>query len=250
MYGIQGGTGKASLAAASTFLDAFVQFRQRLGLPASVVDLGAVGGDTEQLSIPGNVNDGTREHVIQEHDFLECLHLAIRSSSQPAPLQATKMTSDGFVCPSHFVVGLGPRHPQGNLGSNSGENNGSGDDGVLDTANGSNDSAELPKFMEKAKRDPTILDDECKVAEFFATQVAECLKTLLIFCEDTALSLDQGLSDLGVDSLISIELQSWWTQNLCSHVSVPELTKSPSMLDLGRLARTRLVESLQMNGHA
>ena len=40
IYGIHGNPGQANYAAASTFLDAFVQFRQNLGLPASVIDLG------------------------------------------------------------------------------------------------------------------------------------------------------------------------------------------------------------------
>jgi NADPH:quinone reductase-like Zn-dependent oxidoreductase len=42
IYGIQGNPKQANYAAASTFLDAFVQFRQQHGLPASVIDLGVM----------------------------------------------------------------------------------------------------------------------------------------------------------------------------------------------------------------
>ena len=42
LCGLVGQPGQANYAAANTFLDAFAQYRQSLGLPASVLDLGPV----------------------------------------------------------------------------------------------------------------------------------------------------------------------------------------------------------------
>ncbi|KAL1961386.1 hypothetical protein VTO42DRAFT_114 [Malbranchea cinnamomea] len=246
--GVQGNPGQAHTAAASSFLDAFVQYRQGQGLPASVVDLGVVEDSRQPLS-----SDNTQTPVIREHDFLEALHLAIRSSTRPAATAPTVASS--FVNQSQFAVGAG-RNPRDvrELGL------GLGSHATRDAADGANDAGNssgggntaLLTFMENAKRDPsTLLNDADATAEFLASQVAECLKTLLIFSDESALSLSRGLSDLGVDSLISIELQSWWAQNLGSHVTVSELTQTPSLLELGKLARTRLLENLKIpNGHS
>lgn len=58
IYGIQGNPKQANYAAASTFLDAFVQFRQQQGLPASVIDLGVmedIGFVSQHTSILENL---------------------------------------------------------------------------------------------------------------------------------------------------------------------------------------------------
>jgi hypothetical protein len=44
MSGIIGMPGQANYAAATTFMDAFVQYRHSQHLPASVIDVGAVDG--------------------------------------------------------------------------------------------------------------------------------------------------------------------------------------------------------------
>jgi hypothetical protein len=71
----------------STFLDAFVQFRQNLGLPDSVNDLGVmedIGCVSRHPAILENLRRAGAQ-LISENDFLESLQLAIRSSSLDPP---------------------------------------------------------------------------------------------------------------------------------------------------------------------
>lgn len=242
IYGVQGNPKQANYAAASTFLDAFVQFRQQLGLPASVIDLGVmedIGFVSQHPTILENLRRAGAQ-LIRENDFIGALQLAVRASSQPAPAPPT--LASGYVNRAQFVVGLG-QHPPDARGL------GLKVDGTIQGQNNTQavvkeDGDALKQFMENATRDPSSLEDETAVAEFLAAQVAECLKTLLIFSDSSDLNLKLGLAELGVDSLIAIELQTWWIQNFATNVTILELTKSASVMDLGKLARSRILEEL------
>ncbi|KAI8933687.1 hypothetical protein NX059_009406 [Plenodomus lindquistii] len=250
IYGIQGNPNQANYAAASTFLDAFVQFRQGLGLPASVIDLGVmedVGYVSQRPAILESLRRAGAQ-LLCENDFLKSLQLGIRASSAPAPLLPTDLSS-AYVNRAQFVVGLGQHPPDARgLGlKRAGANDSHQGPGKRATAQSQDSTGEdddvLRRFLEGAKRDPSSLNDELGVTQFLAKQVAECLKGLLIFGDSSSLDLGLGLADLGVDSLVAIELQSWWIDNFGTHVTVLELTKSASIIELGKLARCRLLET-------
>ncbi|RYP85129.1 hypothetical protein DL769_001033 [Monosporascus sp. CRB-8-3] len=252
IYGVQGNPKQANYAAASTFLDAFVQFRQQLGLPASVVDLGVmedIGFVSQNTAILKNLRRAGAQ-LIREKEFLGSLQLAIRASLTPAPALPTATST--YINRAQFVVGLG-QHPPDARGLDlkvDGSNTNQSGEATHKEIDGSDD--ELQRFMADVLRDPTrsLLEDEAGATQFLAGQVARCLKTLLIFSDNSDLELDQGMADLGVDSLIAIELQSWWVQNLASHVTILELTKSASILELGKLARSRILQGVNVpNGH-
>ncbi|KAI0202478.1 hypothetical protein F4808DRAFT_468584 [Astrocystis sublimbata] len=241
IYGVQGNPKQANYAAASTFLDAFVQFRQQQGLPASVVDLGVVediGFVSQNTVILENLRRAGAQ-LIREKDFLGSLQLAIEASPIPAPLPSA---TSSYVNGAQFVVGLG-QHPPDARGLGLKLDGSTMNQHVEATKNEDDQEGELQAFME-AVRDPTssVLQDETAAAQFLAGQVARCLKTLLIFSDNADLDLGQGMADLGVDSLIAIELQSWWVQSLGSHVTIFELTNSASILELGKLALSRILE--------
>lgn len=242
IYGVQGNPKQANYAAASTFLDAFVQFRQQLGLPASVIDLGVmedIGFVSQHPAILENLRRAGAQ-LIRENDFLGSLQLAIRASSESTPSLPTIASS--YVNRAQFVVGLGQHPPDARgLGLKVDGTNQAGDP-TQPVAKEAGDA--LLWFMENAMRDPSSLEDETAVAHFLAAQVAECLKTLLIFSDSSDLNLELGLAELGVDSLIAIELQSWWIENFATHITILELTKSASIVELGKLARSRILEGL------
>lgn len=252
IYGVQGNPKQANYAAASTFMDSFVAYRHGMGLAASVIDLGVmedIGFVSENKPMLDSLKRAGAQ-LIGEKDFLGALGLAIRSGAPTA----NKENGKGLINKGQFVVGLGQHAPDArrigmdtNLGSSSGT---SGDVGVSTSGGGGKaDSGgknnALREFISRLKRDgASALADEQAAVQFLAEQVGECLKTLLIFSDSADLNLKLGLSELGVDSLIAIELQSWWVQQLGVSVTILELTNSPSVLDLGRLARKRLLDQM------
>lgn len=244
IYGIHGNPRQANYAAASTFLDAFVQFRQNLGLPASVIDLGVME-DIGYVSQHPAILESLRRagaQLIRENDFLESLQLAIQSSLVEVP--PLPSTTNSYINRAQFVVGTAQHPPDARGQGLKGNRNQEISDKSLDT-NGKDDSAAaLQRFMDNLKTDPAALEDTEAVDEFLAMQVADCVKSLLVFSDNSELSTSQKLADLGLDSLIAVELQSWWMLNLGTHVSVLELTKSGSILELGKLARVRIAEEL------
>lgn len=243
VYGVQGNPRQANYASASTFLDAFVQYRQSLGLPASVMDLGVVediGYVSEHPTLLQNLRRAGAQ-LIRENDFLDSLHLAIRSSclrQTPPPTM-----TNPYVNPAQFVVGLGQHPPDARGTGLKVLEAGGPSESTLNPLKEENVN-ELQQFMDKAKDDPASLDDEAAVAEFVAVQVAECMKTLLVFTDTSNFNLNRGLSDLGVDSLIAIELQNWVAQTFGTHLSILELTTRASLLELGSLIRSRILKRL------
>jgi aryl carrier-like protein len=59
---------------------------------------------------------------------------------------------------------------------------------------------------------------------------------------DDSIDVLHTLTDVGVDSLVAIEVRNWWKQNFGVEVSVLELRDGGSIQRLGELAVQRLKE--------
>ena len=74
---------QANYASANTFLDAFVKFRTRMGLPCTSFNIGVVEGAgylVEDDELPKKMK-GTGWRAVQEPELLEVLRTVIRRSS-------------------------------------------------------------------------------------------------------------------------------------------------------------------------
>jgi hypothetical protein len=250
--GIRGNHGQANYASANTFLDAFVRYRQQLNLPASVIDLGLVVDIGYAAERPKLLEELIRggSPMIDEKDFLDSFNLAIQSSR--LPLEKLPTHTSGFVNRAQFVVG-GIQRPfdaraQGLVRIyNHTLANDSAETGQTSSSRGGENN-EMQQFMDKVSADPKYLQEEASASErFLAIQIFRAVKCLLISDtgdHDADLIESASMSDLAVDSLMAIELQSWWRRSMGTQVSVLELTQDSSAFNLAKLARTRLLEAL------
>ena len=261
LSGLIGQIGQVNYAASNTFLDAFVQFRHGFGLPASVLDIGVmsdIGYISEKPSVLAQLRSVGMQ-TLEEQDLLDALHLAI-VRSRPPPSAAhiindrtnTERWVHGFSNPAQLAIGLklnvrlnDPKNKtlwkrdarMSRYFSVEGSN-------PLPTAQISNASNEaLVSFLTTLTTNTSGLDDEKESAEFLAGQIGKQLLNFMLLT-DSAEEIDVGKapSDLGVDSLVSIEIRNWWRQMFGFEINVLEILNAKSIRALGEMAATGLRE--------
>ncbi|KAI0199508.1 putative polyketide synthase [Astrocystis sublimbata] len=252
LFGSHAGTlgyyGQSNYASANTFLDGFVQYRRSLGLAASVMDIGAVD-DVGFVARTQSVLDtlaNTSGRMLTEQDFLDCLQLAIARSpvlQQHAPASSLEggycnrsQITQVLECslpitdPNNNIIWK--RDPRmaiyRNIERATTSHEGSGSDS-------------LRPFMTSLMQDPQRFDDQ-DTAAFLAQQVAARVSAFLMRGDENGVGLDQTLSEVGVDSLVAIEVRNWWKTNFGVDVSVLELMNGGTIGRLGGLAAARLKE--------
>ncbi|KAM7184617.1 polyketide synthase [Naviculisporaceae sp. PSN 640] len=259
--GIVGNYGQANYAASNTFMDAFVQYRRARGLPASVIDIGAVDevGYISRTPAARENMLASAGKLITEQAFLDCLQLTIARSalsSQGTPLASAGDQYAGYTNPSQVTQALECRlpimHPENaiiwkrdprwaiyrNIEKTSSDGAAAGGESVS--------GGKLKTFLMSIRSEPGQLETPA-AAEFLASEIRNRVSTFLMRGEiqddgneESRLNVGLTLSEAGVDSLVAIELRNWWKQNLGVEVSVLELMNGGSMRRLGDLAVSRL----------
>ena len=102
----------SSYAAGNTFQDAFVQYRQNLGLPASVLDVGVmadIGYVSQNLDVEKNMRT-TGMWFLTEQDLLDALHLSIITGKvSPRQNQNPEQNPSSTSYTSNAQLGIGFR---------------------------------------------------------------------------------------------------------------------------------------------
>ena len=241
--GIIGNIGQANYASASTFMDSFTQYRTGLGLAASTIDLGAVfdigfvsKNDTllRQMKTMGF-------HGVNEKDILDALVVA---TAKPSPKIASLSDS---ADPSTFVLGLASTSPLSNDDSRvlwrrdprfAAYHNGR--TGSTE-ASASGGSENIKAFLSSARADPTVLKTP-EAANMLARAIGTKVLSLL-FKPESELDTSVGLVELGMDSLVSVELRSWWKQTFNLDISVLQMMGMGTLEVLGKHAAEGLIRA-------
>ncbi|CAH0054501.1 unnamed protein product [Clonostachys solani] len=247
--GAVGQPGQANYASANTFLDAFVQYRESLGLVASVIDIGAVadiGVITQTRGLMSKMKS-TGFKGVQEQELLDAIDLAIaRGGAQT--LEKNSNSGLSWSSQSTFVLGLGSDQP---LKSSSNRtvwrndrrmaiyHNKSGTSGPSDATASSNQA--LKAAIAGALADSSALKS-ADFGEYLAMEIGKKLLDLLLKPYDD-LNTARPLVDLGLDSLVAIELRAWWKQLFGFDISVLEMLGMGSLHALGQRAVEGLSES-------
>ncbi|KAL0932749.1 polyketide synthase [Colletotrichum truncatum] len=225
--------GQANYSAANTYLDAFVQYRHKVGLPASIIDLGVVG-DVGYLLERDDLYEGFKNggfFFLKEQDVLDYTAIAIGHStggpyssfclgglSEKAlsdPSNRVNWKRDVRFAQSHYF-----HKAKETGGGESTEDNGT------------------EAFVTLARSDPTTLRDSTSVTGLAQLISATLSHLMLRPVEDFPLS--ESLTSIGLDSIISIELVDWIHQQFHVGMTSMEVTQCASLIHLAE----KIIEQL------
>ncbi|RDA95780.1 hypothetical protein CP533_5176 [Ophiocordyceps camponoti-saundersi (nom. inval.)] len=238
---VYGPPGQANYASANTFLDSFVQYRHSLGLPCSVIDLGATD-EVGFLSLSENAKIRTRlkeigQHFLQEQDMLDAVDISINRSHSPKPPPSD--LSHGFTSMGQLVTGLkSPKLMSDPMNMLQWKR----DIRIgfyrqlesADAADKSSDNDALRDLLNAAARDASILDEPLRQG-IITKEIARTLCSFMLL-DEKALQLTTDFATLGIDSLVSIEIRNWWQRVFGVEISVLEIVNAGTVKRLGEVA--------------
>lgn len=211
---IYGSPGQASYAAANAFLDVLAQYRRGLGLPALTLNLGAldaVGHVAQRPELATYLaNMGIPPMPPQEVlDVLERLLGSDTAQAGVARLDFKRLAGGPLrdVAPPRFKDLLAAAR-----GAGGGQKQ---------------QDRELLQSLEKA----TTLAEREKL--LIAALVQEMSRVLGV--PPDRFEVDRPLSELGLDSLMTVELINWVEEVLDFRLPTVELMKNPTTVDMARL---------------
>lgn len=239
LSGLNGQPGQSNYAGANTFLDAFAQYRNNMGLAASAIDIGAVAdmgyAARDEALLQRLIMNGYSG--VTETEMIEAFDVAA-SQVCNSSRSAVDTRRKPFIDQNTFATGFGSTMSLSNPDSRSwwkkdirmaiwhNINDGTDDKGE--------DGDGLKSFLTGAKQDPDLLRKPESVA-YVAMEVGKQLMNLLLKPEDD-IDITLPLDQLGLDSLVGIELRSWWTRTFGFNISVLQLLGSGSLEGLGKQA--------------
>lgn len=219
--GTMGFASQANYAAANTFLDSFVQYRHSQGLPASVIDLGFmadIGYAAEQSPQTLNIVNTMDIQIIEEKELLQALEISVFAQS-PHPS-------------SQLVVGLGT---MGNIKeiqwSHEGRLSRWKNTSVTNKAARSSQSHALQSLLGEIQKNPKLLDEQ-STHDKITIELGKVVAAHLAYAEDLS---KEELSNIAIDSLMSIEIRSWFRRNAGIDISLVEISNAGTV---GGLADT------------
>lgn len=234
--GLGGNFGQANYNAANAFLDTFVRYRKYMNLPAWAIDVGAM----QEIG-----------HFSQDKDLvkkaLACSIEMLDESYLVDALQVAMLKSKGSES-GQFAIGLGTSKPPPDSGNHPlwprdarftvNKNL----QWKSDKAN-TTTIVDLRSFVEDIKKDPSILDSpESK------KRIAKELRALI----GPRAGLDENADDeeidnIAIDSLMSIEIRSWFRRNLSLDVPLIEISNAKTVGGLTATTLNALRSKYQSN---
>ncbi|KAI0012628.1 hypothetical protein F4779DRAFT_614355 [Xylariaceae sp. FL0662B] len=225
--------GQANYNAANTFLEAFCQYRNGLGLAASAIavspidDIGVVvGNDKARRNLRSNGLQFLNEREVLEYFHLGILHRA------PTPI-IMGLHSDTHLDDAADRVAWKKDRRMGLYHNIARENN---------AEDNSNEGNELRDFIANATTKPSELDTAASAA-FLAMEIGKRVYSFMLKpIEEVDISL--SLVDVGLDSLMAVEMRRLWNQMFGTTISVLEIMSLGALENFGKLAAQGLKQRL------
>lgn len=241
--GLHGWYGQASYAAGNSYQDDFVQFRHSQGLAASVLDLGPIediGMLFENPELARRMRS-TWPRFLSEIELFEALELAI-VRSRPGTMDSQIISR---LRPSIASMDANSNLPWANdarfLVYRNLEEDTCGNTTPSPLSN------LLSDFLTSCSRDPSILTTETAFTTLSRELLLRICSFLAVGEEEQEALLKANFSELtllnlGVDSMVAIEIRAWWRQRLGVEVSVLQILDCGNVKGLGVLAVHSLKE--------
>ncbi|KAF4632900.1 hypothetical protein G7Y89_g5221 [Cudoniella acicularis] len=231
LSGTLGQVGQANYASANTFLDAFVTYRTGMGLPCSAIALGAME-DVGYLSEVENEGllrkmQGLGWRANQESELLEAFNAAIIGWGEQEPTKGGRLVERNI-----FTLGIEPTQTQLQTDVRLGVYRNIRKD---DSGNGASNDV-LRSFLAAAKKDPNVLQSS-EAMTIVASEIGKTLLRLLLRpYEGVKFELDTKAAELGLDSMVAVEIRAWWKRNFGGEISILEILSVGTIGDLGKKA--------------
>lgn len=206
--GIIGNSSQAQYAAASTFLDAFADYRNSLGLPAVTLDLGVVA-DIGYVAENEHIRSGLKKlrfDSIQEPELMAMIKSAI--------LEPFRGERSGQT-----ITGLGTWQPDGSQAAFSYPMFSHFRRMALKSEEGEERSGNA---IGNARELLRLASSMSQAAEIACMGITNKMSSLLMINVDE-IQTSRPMSDYGVDSLVAVEMRSWLFREMDVVISVFEL---------------------------
>ncbi|ROV97139.1 hypothetical protein VMCG_07466 [Cytospora schulzeri] len=253
--------GQGNYLATGTFLEAFCQYRHSLGLPASVLNICPVEGVGFVAENPQAKNSMKAQGIcsLGEREFLDFLELNLLDS-KPATSSGDGTQDDPsatlpkpWANKSQVLMGLRSEgdldDPHSRTSWRHNRRMGLYHNVRAGVKEQVSDSSALKTFLAQAREaagdseGEGILERKESV-DFLALEIGKKIHDFMLKPDeevDTSLTLGQ----IGLDSLMAIELRRWTKQALGLNMSVLEIMGSGSLRDLGGMVAAKLNEEIR-----
>ncbi|KAL4997475.1 thiolase-like protein [Aspergillus recurvatus] len=205
------------------------------GLPCTSLNIGAVEGSgylVEQNELLNKMK-GTGWRAVQESELLEVLGTAMLSAT--TKVKEDEPPRSSLVDPNTTLVGIAPVIPLSSPDSSARLRKDvrmSVFRNIRSQGNATASGDGLRQLLSAAKASPETLNTPQSVA-LLAQEIGKKLLGLVLRSVDDEIDVSLPLAQLGLDSMVAVEMQAWWTQMFGLDISVLE------MLSMGTLEKLR-----------
>ena len=243
--------GQGNYNAANTFLEAFCQYRHSLGLTASVLNIcpiDRIGFFADNPCARQKMkNQGF--YFLDENAFLEFANSSILNS-EPRPASQERSI---WKNPSHLFMGLHSPLPLSHPANRASwrrdrrmgfYHNVSWDKSIhhMSSTSASTTADEtLTALLTCCRSDPSLLTQSA-THQTLAVAIGRQVLRQRLRDEEAEIDVQVGLAQMGVDSLVAVELRRWVRVKMRVEVSVVEMVGGRTLGEVGALVAGRIAE--------